>query len=213
MKLVTSSFLALALLLLSATAAPAAESRLGLSRDGVTWVSSIEQPLFDPEFRWVPGDREVASFFVRNQSGEPAQMAVDVLGSRVDSLLRTGDVAVAARADGGPWRDVSGTGRQRLLAFEPTSAGETRRVDVRVSFDPASSNQSQVLRWALDLRVLLRQSSDGTAGSGGGASPDGGGLLPNTGAPAFWSLFAGLALAISGLIVALRRRQESESHV
>ena len=60
-----------ALILLTATPAVAADE-IGLSSDGFSWGSTLPQPLFDPAFRWVPGDRETASFWVRNQSGDGA---------------------------------------------------------------------------------------------------------------------------------------------
>jgi LPXTG-motif cell wall-anchored protein len=209
MRAAVSFLIALAVLVGAGPPSGAAEDRLGFSRDAVTWVSSLDQPLFDADARWVPGDRGSESFFVRNQSDDPAELAVDLLGTRIEASGSAGDLAIFARADGGAWQDVSSPGRQRVLAFEPMSAGEMRRVDVRVSFDADSLTRSHTLGGVPDLRVRLRQAFESPASAGHGPGSDGG-LLPGTGGPGFWSLLAGMALAVSGLVVALRRRRHEQ---
>ena len=92
-----------AAILLAAAPAIAADE-VGLSSDGVSWGSALSEPLFDPAFRWVPGDRETASFWVRNESSDAALLDVAILGSSVDALMETGDlsVTVAVAGGGGP---------------------------------------------------------------------------------------------------------------
>ena len=228
MKIVSSLVLMAAFFLTAATPASAADVRLGLSRDGVTFTPTLGQPLFDGAFRWVPGDVQTRTFFVRNQSSDPAELSIDVLAAQVDELIETGDLTVSARSGSDPFTDVSEGGEHRLVTWVPQSAGQVRQVDVKVAFDPTSTNQSQTRSLDLDLRVLLRQTGAGpTPTPEPPTEPDGDsavspsdaangasdGILPNTGAPAFWTAFAGMAFVIAGLIVALSRREEEDSHV
>ena len=163
--------LLLALVATWTLASPAlAADELGLSRDGTTWSGSLDGPLFDPAFRWVPGDEEIESFFVRNQSRDGGDLEIDLLGTPVDSLMETGDLEVSTRVDGGPWVGVSETGYQPLSRAR-VAAGDSQRVDVRVRFDPTSANQSMETRFAFDFRVRLSQAlpgdRDGDGGDGG----------------------------------------------
>lgn len=203
------------LLALAATgtlASPAhAADELGLSRDGTSWSGSLDEPLFDPAFRWVPGDEEIESFFVRNQSSDAGELEIDLLGTPVDSLLETGDLEVATRVEGGRWVGVSETGYQPLSRAR-VAAGDSRRVDVRVRFDEASTNQSQETRLAFDFRVRLSQAlpgdgSDGDAGDDGDADgdTDGSGVLPATGAPSSaWLLVFATSCVVVGGVLASR---------
>lgn len=195
--------LASTLLALTPTLASAEDARIGLSRDGVTWSGSLEGPLFDRDFRWVPGDEQEQSFYVRNESVDPAVLAVEVLGRQSDSLIETGDLTISARGGDGPWLDVSVPGTHALVSSVRAESGAPTRVDVRVGFDPASTNQSQVRQLDLDLRVTLRQDGVGPAGAG---------LLPGTGGPATVWVLIGLLLLALGIVTA-RSRQKEISHV
>jgi hypothetical protein len=202
-----------ALILLTATPAVAADE-IGLSSDGFSWGSTLPQPLFDPAFRWVPGDRETASFWVRNQSGDGALLDVAILGSSVDSLMETGDLSVAVSAASGGRGSTTTTGRHKLLSSRLIRPGQTERIDVTVAIDPASTNQSQVK--ALDLRFEVRLTQDtGTSEepeddgghAGDGDDRDRNGFLPGTGGSAPWLLPAGILGVGAGLLaVAASRR-------
>lgn len=202
-----------AAILLIATPAVAAEE-IGLSTDGVSWGSTLSQPLFDAGNRWVPGDRETASFWVRNQSDDPALLDIAILGSSVDSLMETGDLSVAVSAASGGGSSTTKTGRHELLSSRAVEPGQTERIDVTVALDSASSNMSQVK--ALDLRFEVRLTQDAPAsdqdsGDDGDDSDDSGddrnGILPGTGGPAGWPLLAGLfGLCVGWLLVAASRR-------
>ncbi len=191
------------LLLLAPTAASAQDARIGLSSDGVTWVGSLDAPLFDPGFTWVPGDEQVRSFYVRNQSVDPAVLSVEILGRSSDSLIETGDLAVSARGGDGPWTQTTAPGTHVLVSSVDASTGDPRRIDVQVAFDPASTNVSQVRQLDLDLRVTLRQV---------GIGDDGSGVLPTTGGPALLWAVTGLFLVALG-IVTTRTRQKENPHV
>jgi len=203
-----------AVILLTATPAVAADE-IGLSADGVSWGSTLAQPLFDPAVRWVPGDRETVSFWVRNQSDDNALLDVAILGSSIDTLMETGDLSVTVAAASGGGSSTTTTGRHELLTSRAVRPGQTERIDVTVALDPASTNESQVT--ALDLRfeVRLTQAStvpddsadDSDDSDDSGDDRDRNGILPGTGGPSGWPLSAGLlGLGVGWLLVAASRR-------
>lgn len=196
------------------TASPAvAAGEIGLSSDGVSWGSTLSQPLFDPGFRWVPGDRETASFWVRNESGDSALLDVAILGSSVDSLMETGDLSVTVAAEGGNGTSTTKPGRHELLSSRAVEPGQTERIDVTVAIDPAATNESQVK--ALDLRFEVRLTQDDEISEESDDSDDDdgddrNGFLPGTGGSAPWLLPAGLLGVAVGLVaVAVTRRKEA----
>jgi hypothetical protein len=207
-------------------AAPAAAANeLGLSVDGTTWTDNLTTPLFPASFIWVPGCTESSAFWVRNQSSDKATLDVAILGSTVDSLMQTGDLAVTVRAADGSGSTTTTTGRHELIVSRRVNAGQTERIEVTVAFDPASTNQSQEKAVDLRFEVRLTQGS-GPHGGGGpghgnghgghhehskddGHRRDPNGLLPGTGGPAWWLLPAGLLGVSTGwLTVAASRRRE-----
>lgn len=195
-----------ALILAATSASPAtAAGELGLSLDGVNWASSITDPLFDPSFRWVPGDSETETFYVRNQGGSAGDLAVDVIGSQAGALLDSSDLHITARGGGGDWVTVSESGTHRLLTAPDIADGAEAPIDVNVSFDGASPNQTQLLAADLAFRITLSESSPGGPDNGS----DGGGLLPGTGAPELgWLIAIGAALIGIGLAFVSRRREQ-----
>ncbi|MCX6395244.1 MAG: hypothetical protein NTV23_02015 [Propionibacteriales bacterium] len=207
-------------------AAPAsAAGELGLSADGTSWSDTLPAPLFDPDFRWVPGDVEVASFFVRNQDPQAGLLQVVMADTAVRSLMDTGDLEVAARVGAGEYVAVTSAGAQNLVQDEQIPAGGVRRVDVRVSFDPLSPNTSQAQQFDLRFDLTLSQDTsvlppvdngggDGD-GDGGVAGPvdgngngNGNGNLPGTGsAISRGLLLLAVILCAGGLgLVGLGRR-------
>ncbi|GAA1728640.1 hypothetical protein GCM10009710_06570 [Aeromicrobium alkaliterrae] len=201
MRRSVAASIALLLLVAVPSAAAAQDTRIGLSRDGVTWTGTLASPLFDPDFHWVPGDEQVRTFYVRNESVDPAVLSVEVLGSTSDSLVETGDLTISARGGDGPWHDVSTPGNHTLVSEVGAASGQPRRVDVAVAFDPTSTNPSQVRQLDLDLRVTLRQ--DGVGGSGSGS-------LPTTGGPA--AVWAVIGLFLIALGIATTRTRQKENH-
>jgi hypothetical protein len=206
------------------TAAPAvAADEIGLSSDGVSWGSTLTQPLFDPAFRWVPGDRETTSFWVRNQSNERALLNVAILGSSIDSLMETGDLSVKVAAASGGGGSTTTTGRHELLSSRPVEPGQTERIDVTVAIDSASTNQSQVKTLDLQFEVRLTQdtgtpevsddSDDSDGSDNGGDDGDGrdrDGLLPGTGSSVdrAWLWFAAGLIGGGLAFVGWTRRKE-----
>ena len=197
-----------ALALVPVVAAPAfADSRIGLSRDGVTFAPTLSSTLFDPDLRWVPGDSRTATFYVRNQADEPAILSVDVLGTRIDSLLETGDLTISVRGGGGRWRETSASGTHRLASEIGVGEGDSSRIDVSVALAAEATNQSQLQNLALTFRILLSQDVDAAA------APEGDGSLPDAGAPTLWSIIVGLTLVGAGTILVRKRREEAGTDV
>lgn len=218
---------ALALVLLAlglvggALAGPAsAAGELGLSPDGVHWAATLPAPIFDPAFRWVPGDSEIGTFYVRNQSSDPGVLDLTMLATAVTDLIDTGDLTVSARVDGGAWTGVKTSGPHALVAGEDVPAGAIRKVDVKVDFAPASANDSQ--EKVLDLRftVSLHQGSSvsgpsGGSGSGNGSGPGhGGNGLPNTGSDIhLWMLLVGgFSIALGVFLARISSPTERKTH-
>lgn len=174
MKIVIPAFIAAALLLTTASSA-LADDRIALSRDGEVWSTQLSEPLFDPDVRWVPGDTRTESFFVRNESPESAELSIDLLGSAVDGLVKTGDLTVMASGGGSGWTETDESGTQRLVSNVGVGSASGTRVDVTVAFDADAVNVSQTLGFELDLRVNLQESLPGTSEPATPADGDGDG--------------------------------------
>ncbi len=199
------------------TASPAvAEGELQLSRDGTTWTTDLSDPLFDSTVRWVPGDTRSSSFYVRNVTSQQGRLAVDILDTTTTELIDTGDVSVDAQGAGGAWTAVTEAGTHRLLSDGVVPGGETRRIDVTVSFAATSGNNSQVKTLPLHLRVQLVEHVESTGPDDGdsddGGSDDHGGFLPDTGAPAWWIGLTSAALMLAGAMVRRQSRSEEARH-
>lgn len=195
---------------IAALAVPArAADGIGLSLDGRTWSDSIRQPLFDAGSRWVPGDSETRSFYVRDQGPTGARLTVDVLTRDGNRLIADDDLLIEVRADGGAWGVIENGGTARAIASGRLGQGARARVDVRVGFRPGSVNESQSDVLPLDFRATL---VDGSAGPDAGGAADG--LLPGTGsALGVAVIWSAAALLGSGLALLLgRRRKQEEPH-
>jgi hypothetical protein len=205
-----------------------ASDRVGLSTDGVTWSATLSAPLFDPNFRWVPGDREESSFWVRNQSTDGATLDIAVLGSAVDALMETGDLDVQVRAGDGPWHSTNHVGRQSLVSSMAVAPGQEMKVTVAISLDPASLSESESKTVDLRFDVQLTQAVPGGNGqrddhsdsdsddhsdndSDDGSDDRDASGLPGTGGPPWWPLVAGAAVVAGGAALSsvTRRRHRN----
>jgi hypothetical protein len=189
-----------------------AADELGLSNDGITWSSSLPQPLFVSNFHWVPGDRQESSFFVRNESGDGAVLDIAVRGDAVGSLIDTGDLTVEVRAGTDPWSGTSTAGRHMLVTSMPVAAGQRTKVSVAVALRPAATNQSQarVLELTFDVRLTQglakgRHRSDDDDDDASADHDDG---LPDTGGAALWAFLSGAVCMATGAVLSARTRRE-----
>lgn len=222
-------------LVLTVFAIPAhADGEIGLSRDGVHWADSFSQPLFDSGVRWVPGDVQTATFYVRNEAATGAELTVDVEADGDLGLLGPDDMTIEARAGNDAWLPLeNGIPSADQLNNAIIAAGASTPVGIRISFNPESANESQLRSTRLSSTVTLSQSMRDesglpavrdepghsvTAATGpqGVGDHDRAGVLPDTGAPEFmWiaisgSLLIGIGLA---LLVGRRKNDEKSAHV
>jgi LPXTG-motif cell wall-anchored protein len=207
MKRLVVSLMVATTLVAGAPAAHAA-GELELSNDGATWSSNLAHPVFDPSVRVVPGDVETASFHVRNAAATGGALTVDVLERGSTDLIDTGDLDLSVRSSGGTWRPVGRHGLHQVVTDDRIAARGTAQIDVRVAFDPRSTNATQTKLLNLDFEIRLTRAA--------AAAEDtlGNGLLPDTGAPAAWPLMIGVALALAGIVItASGRREEEDNHV
>lgn len=193
-------------------AAPArAAAPIGLSPDGTHWGEQLAEPLFDPAFRWVPGDSETATFYVRNQAAGGADLRVDVRDEHGDPNLGRA-MSFAARVPGGQWVDLQRHGASQLLDTAALGRGESLRVDLRATFDRAANDPTQDESVAVRIGVTLS-----AAQAGPGPRPPGQqniGVLASTGsAVQQWMLWLAAILVGIGLaLVVGGRRREVNRH-
>ena len=109
--------------------------------------------LFDDAFRWVPGDSETESFYVRNQGPTDAVMVIEARSADSDELLSNDEIELRARVDGGTWVDLENGAPSKSLSQQRIGEDDEVHVDVNATFDPASTNQSQ--NKALDLTFTV----------------------------------------------------------
>jgi LPXTG-motif cell wall-anchored protein len=194
-----------ALLLVVASAAPAAADEVRLSLDGQTWSDELRSPLYDAGARWVPGETRVRSFWVRDAGPSDSVLRIGVDTHDEDGLLADGQVVLAVRLAGGAWQGVpDGADAMPLVEGELVRRGSAK-VDVRVGFGWQAPDPTMNRRTSFDLVVRLSD-ADVVAGEN---SP-GGEVLPGTGSGVTpWLLLLGAALVGSGLGLVGRRRQEA----
>jgi hypothetical protein len=127
--------LMLALLLMALLAPPAAAAThrwqpLQLSRDGHHWKTHLRGPLFDKRVLWVPGTKQTATFFVRNNSGSRADLKIVVRVTDTNHVLRPGGVRMKAHAGMlTQWRRVRQVG-PKVVALRTMPAGRVVPVQV-----------------------------------------------------------------------------------
>jgi len=186
----------------------AQRQQVGLSLDGVHYQHDIDQPLFDPALRWVPGDVRRSSFWVRNQAVEPGDLTIDVLALGRKPLLDSRYLSISARTGDGPWQTMGSDKSMHLLTQKNVPANSAVPVTVQVALAPEATNGTMLLATDLDFGVTLTDARATAAGGGSVDHPDGpGGLLPDTGSSAsWWALPLALLLLLVGVLVLSRRR-------
>lgn len=166
---------------------------LSLSLDRRSWSPVIERDVFDSNRRWVPGDRQVVTLWVRNDSGQSADLRVDVVD--VHGTLELGrDMTMTARMND---QVVTAAGGGRLLAVDDLPEGPVPVVlTLAMPFSAANNTQLQAL--SLKLRVTLTQGTAAAPASGTAAPTDRDTRLAGTGGPPIWTLLAGLLMIGGG---------------
>lgn len=147
--------------------------RIELSRTGEDWGDDLDDPLFDPAIRWVPGDRRAAGIFVRNRGESAAWVSI-----RAQRVAERGDMpsdwlVFEARVDDGPWlRLPDHRSTADLVRVEPGVEQPPRRVEVRANLLPEAGNEVQRGAVALAFSLEMREAVGSGDGSGDGSSDD-----------------------------------------
>jgi len=178
----------------------AAADEIGLSNDGVSWGTSLSLPLYDPAQRWVPGDDETASFYVRNQGPTRALLTIEARSADTDRLLSDDDIRLRARAGGGSWIRLDNGVPTAGLTDQTIARGGVVKVDVNAAFDWDAPNRSQAKELEVVFRVVLSDALDDSGGRDRGSLPGTGSMVPG------WGIVAGAALIAVGAGLTRRRR-------
>jgi hypothetical protein len=216
-----AALLVLPAVVLGAMPSWAASDQLGLSWDGTTWSTALDGTLFNRAGSirlWVPGDTDTETFYVRNQSSDGAQLAVDY---DLPPAALLSDFTLSVSMAGGAWLPLTPSTGWAPVDGTMLGRGEQEAVAVKAVFDPASTNQSQTEAFPIDFRVTLTQALEPQhdthpgkhPGKHGGSADDNGpgpGGLPDTGAPEVrWAVGIGLLCLGGGIgVVVLSRRKE-----
>lgn len=195
MRLIVGS-LAVMLIMIAVSAPANASEPLLLSRDGSRWSPHLVGPAFDPEVRWVPGDERSTALWAKNNSAEPARLAIDLVDVDGASLLAGDFVDLGVVIGDAPPKAV---GPGRILTVPSTREGEEIEIIITASLPESSANGSQGERLTFDLVAELRQIPDGPVSSPPVATPPVDGSLPGTGARSGLVLLT--VLGLTGLTV------------
>lgn len=220
----------LGLALVCGTQAPAAgwqQPAVSVGLDGQHWAPSLTAPLFDASRQWVPGDSETVTVWLRNLSGDDADLDLQLLTD--DKSWPADELTLTARVGGEPLKVATSTTTSTTTsaktstatATTATTGGAARRipattapvpVDVTLSM-PAGTRRHQGQQVALRLQVRLTTvgassttSSIGTADRGRdaqvllpGLSEPVAGHVPGAGAPPFGLPLAFVAAAAAAV--------------
>ncbi|MGB9012597.1 MAG: hypothetical protein WCB95_07040 [Aeromicrobium sp.] len=199
MKLTRCCLLALAAVMLSAAPAHAADE-ISLSRDGITWYESLPDTLFSESMRWVPGDSQIETFYVRNDGPGGALFTITARRAGSPELVSNDDIALRARVDGGSWVSLINGMPSENMTKQNIKRGDVARVDVNATFDPASSNQTQRTTLAAVFTVALAGTPERNESAGGSGDVGRGALLPGVGSRvSAWLLVAASAMLALGV--------------
>lgn len=146
---------AVALVLPQSATATQTWCRLALSRNGHHWSADLHRPLFAHDVLLIPGSERTSEFYVRNQSGERAALAVSVRAGRHHGLLARESFRLAVRAAGG-WQRVVRTDGRPTLRLD-LAKGAVQPIAVRVRLLPQARNATQHGRADFTLEVRLSQ--------------------------------------------------------
>lgn len=232
----SAAFLAAAVLA-TPTAATASDSELVVSTDGTHYTTAELLPVFPDDMRLVPGDRESASFWIRNDSEHTGLLRLDLIDPMsVDALFAT-HLELSAAPDGAGSRPITmataiANGSCTVLSGDRVLApGQAARVQVTAALSPELIDAQGALGdLRFRMRAVLADASAATAQSAGtacAAAPEQDGATPQpspTSAPdalavtggtlPLTAAAVGVAATIAGLFAFIwgrRRRSEGDA--
>jgi hypothetical protein len=201
----------------AAASAVTAEDGLRLSIDGSSWAPELRVPLFTGTRVWVPGDEETMSFWVQNDTDDPASLTVDFVGSNEPTLLDVAGVSLTATVDGLS-RSITSDMTAELVTVDRVEARALRRIDLTVAMPPTTANDAQRRSLEVALVVRLTEIVDPAEGlpqppvatsPGGAAATEPAarepGPLPRTGRPLSRVLGAAVLVLLVGVSLSMHR--------
>ncbi len=222
----------LALFFVQGGAGKAAADRvpeLSLSTDGRNFGSGLGGPILIGIERYVPGDRNQRTVWVRNDSGDPAWLWSGYWTTSGDPVLLPFLTVSASYGSGTAPAEIGllpGVGQCRtLLPAQKIAAGETVPMVIGAAFDPAAPNETRLSSAEFAVNIGLTQdigqpagpdgcTGSGNPGTGAESARDATGQLPETGAGGMipWlSLAAATMVAGFGFVAATRKRRIRET--
>ncbi len=210
-------------------AAAAQAPELSLSTDGRNFGSGLGGPILIGIERYVPGDRNQRTVWVRNDSGDPAWLWSGYQTTSGDPVLLPFLKVSASYGSGTAPAEIGllpGVGQCRtLLPAQKIAAGDTVPMVIGAAFDPAAPNATRLSSAEFAVNIGLTQDigqpagPDGCTGSdnpgtGAEGARDAIGQLPETGAGGMipWlSLAAATMVAGFGFVAATRKRRIRET--
>ena len=136
---------------------------VSFSSDGLTWSSSLPNPLFDKRIRWVPGDSRTSTFHVFNETDRGGNVQVFATSSNpafVEALEVTIDRAQVNVA----------------CAFVEVLPHEKRRIDTTVAMTVNAGNDTQ--NSAADLDFVVQWDNENACSIGAGQNDNTEGVQP-----------------------------------
>lgn len=145
--------------------AGAAETDLLLSHDGVTFAPTLDGGLFDQFGLLVPGESKTAGLWLRNPTGNSANLRVTAQNVVIPSSAYSGGIAVST------WDSLTGTTAtgdlgtvaacEVLLSTQVVPPGGTVRMAVTFTMGDLTGTQGQGESAGMDLMVAMRDAEAG----------------------------------------------------
>lgn len=203
------------------------EGPISLSTDGQTFTTDVDGAILIGIDRYVPGDRNQRTVWVRNDSGDPAWLWSKYSTTSADAgLLPFLSVSAAYGAEAAPAEvgRLVGPGQcTPLLPAQKIAAGQAVPMVIGASFAPGAPNETRLMSAKFAVKFGLTQDvgqavgpngCTAAGGSGGTGTPAANGQLPETGAGTLipWlSLAAATALAGFVFVAATWKRRVLET--
>ena len=156
---------AIALVLGAAQAAEADDGGVVVSADGVTFSSTLPGGVFRSAVL-VPGARQTATLYVKNDSSVPAELFVTVAGIDASSPEFAGALTLSAASSAlpaGPTIPLDGVAPCATLLIEMLAPGEVTRLSLTLGMLDVGLQVAQGDTLAATIGVALQQSDTAVA--------------------------------------------------
>ena len=206
------ALLAMCVTAVTGTAAAAEDPQILVSDDGVNFTPTLTDGLFDGLGLLIPLESIESSLWVQNTATVDGslRLRVDEFDSTSEVLTQNLTLTAESGNESWTWTLDELAVCDNVIPTLPVPAGETVRIDLRVSMADVdgltAQDESANLAFEVDVRDAQNPFSAEPCELTGG-----GGALPGTGAEPFPMVALSAGLLLSGLLILLmRRRARSE---